>query len=62
VSHGLEPPSGKQLWIQGLGFRFGYFGDFGSSDIQLTIVNFEKCVRGPVQWDLGWVPVAVSER
>lgn len=25
-------------------------------------VDFENCVRGPVEWDLGWVPVAVSER
>jgi len=25
-------------------------------------VDFENCVRGPVEWDLGGVPVAVSER
>jgi aminoglycoside phosphotransferase (APT) family kinase protein len=25
-------------------------------------VDFENCVRGPVEWDLGWVPAAVSER
>jgi hypothetical protein len=25
-------------------------------------VDFENCVRGPVEWDLGWVPVAVSDR
>lgn len=25
-------------------------------------VDFENCVRGPVEWDLGWVPVAASER
>jgi Ser/Thr protein kinase RdoA (MazF antagonist) len=24
-------------------------------------VDFENCVRGPVEWDLGWVPAAVSE-
>ncbi|HET9731570.1 MAG TPA: aminoglycoside phosphotransferase family protein [Acidimicrobiales bacterium] len=23
-------------------------------------VDFENCVRGPIEWDLGWVPVAVS--
>jgi len=28
----------------------------------LRFVDFENCVRGPVEWDLGWVPVAVSER
>jgi aminoglycoside phosphotransferase (APT) family kinase protein len=25
-------------------------------------VDFENCVRGPVEWDLGWVPTAVGER
>ena len=25
-------------------------------------VDFENCVRGPVEWDLGWLPAAVSER
>ena len=25
-------------------------------------VDFENCVRGPVEWDLGWVPAAVTER
>ena len=25
-------------------------------------VDFENCVRGPVEWDLGWAPAAVSER
>lgn len=25
-------------------------------------VDFENCVRGPVEWDLGWVPAAVSNR
>jgi hypothetical protein len=25
-------------------------------------VDFENCVRGPIEWDLGWVPAAVSER
>jgi hypothetical protein len=25
-------------------------------------VDFENCVRGPVEWDLGWVPAAVGER
>ena len=25
-------------------------------------VDFENCVRGPVEWDLGWVAAAVSER
>jgi aminoglycoside phosphotransferase (APT) family kinase protein len=25
-------------------------------------VDFENCVRGPVEWDLGWVPAAVSDR
>jgi hypothetical protein len=25
-------------------------------------VDFENCVGGPVEWDLGWVPAAVSER
>jgi Phosphotransferase enzyme family len=24
-------------------------------------VDFENCVRGPVEWDLGWVPAAVTE-
>jgi hypothetical protein len=24
-------------------------------------VDFENCVRGPVEWDLGWVPAAVAE-
>ena len=28
----------------------------------LLFVDFENCVRGPVEWDLGWVPAAVSER
>jgi aminoglycoside phosphotransferase (APT) family kinase protein len=25
-------------------------------------VDFENCVLGPVEWDLGWVPTAVGER
>ena len=25
-------------------------------------VDLENCVLGPVEWDLGWVPAAVSER
>lgn len=28
----------------------------------LRFVDFENCVRGPVEWDLGWVPASVSER
>jgi hypothetical protein len=24
-------------------------------------VDFENCVRGPVEWDLGWVPAPVSD-
>ena len=28
----------------------------------LRFVDFENCVRGPVEWDLGWVPTAVSDR
>jgi aminoglycoside phosphotransferase (APT) family kinase protein len=28
----------------------------------LRFVDFENCVRGPVEWDLGWVPTAVSKR
>ena len=28
----------------------------------LRFVDFENCVRGPVEWDLGWVPAAVGER
>lgn len=28
----------------------------------LRFVDFENCVRGPVEWDLGWVPSGVSER
>jgi len=25
-------------------------------------VDFENCVRGPIEWDLGWVPAEVSDR
>ena len=28
----------------------------------VRFVDFENCVRGPVEWDLGWVPAAVSAR
>lgn len=28
----------------------------------LRFVDFENCVVGPVEWDLGWVPLTVSER
>jgi hypothetical protein len=29
------------------------------TDIGPRFVDFENCVRGPVEWDLGWVPAAV---
>jgi hypothetical protein len=25
-------------------------------------VDFENCVRGPIEWDLGWVPAQVAAR